>query len=82
MNQPDRKTTVRIGLAQVAAGDDIAANVDRGLEWVDKAAAAGCALCVFPEMAGLGFGAYLASERDARVRRFAACGSSPIVRIT
>ncbi len=51
MKQPDSKTTVRIGLAQVAAGDDIAANVDRGLEWVDKAAAEGCALCVFPEMA-------------------------------
>ncbi len=51
MKQPDSKTTVRIGLAQVAAGDDIGANVDRGLEWVDKAAAEGCALCVFPEMA-------------------------------
>ena len=42
---------IRIGLAQVAAGDDISANVERGLEWVDKAAAEGCALCVFPEMA-------------------------------
>jgi N-carbamoylputrescine amidase len=42
---------VRIGLAQVAAGDDISANVERGLEWVDRAAAAGCRLCVFPEMA-------------------------------
>jgi N-carbamoylputrescine amidase len=42
---------VRIGLAQVAAGDDIDANVERGLGWVDKAAAEGCELCVFPEMA-------------------------------
>ena len=42
---------VRIGLAQVAASDDISANVERGLEWVDKAADAGCRLCVFPEMA-------------------------------
>lgn len=43
--------TVRIGLAQVAASDDIDANVQRGLEWVDRAAEQGCALCVFPEMA-------------------------------
>ena len=43
MKQPDSEKMVRIGLAQVAAGDDIAANVDRGFEWVDKAAAAGCA---------------------------------------
>lgn len=43
--------TVRIGLAQVAASDDIEANVQRGLEWVDRAAEQGCALCVFPEMA-------------------------------
>ena len=51
MNQPDRETTVRIGLAQVAAGDDIAANVDRGLEWVDKAAAAGWASARRPRAA-------------------------------
>ncbi len=51
MKQSEAESTVRIGLAQVAAGDDIDANVQRGLEWVDKAAAQGCALCVFPEMA-------------------------------
>lgn len=51
MNQSDSETTVRIGLAQVAASDDIPSNIDRGLEWVDKAAAEGCVLCVFPEMA-------------------------------
>jgi N-carbamoylputrescine amidase len=42
---------LRIGLAQVAASDDIDANVQRGLDWVDAAAELGCALCVFPEMA-------------------------------
>jgi N-carbamoylputrescine amidase len=42
---------LRIGLAQVAASDDIDANVHRGLDWVDVAAERGCALCVFPEMA-------------------------------
>ncbi len=47
--QTDSK--VRIGLAQVAASDDISKNIERGLDWVDKAAEAGCRLCVFPEMA-------------------------------
>lgn len=47
----DQQNKVRIGLAQVAAGDDIDANVQRGLEWVDRAADEGCGLCVFPEMA-------------------------------
>jgi len=51
MKQPEADTTIRIGLAQVAAGDDIDANVQRGLEWVDRAAEQGCVLCVFPEMA-------------------------------
>jgi len=49
IDQPNPQ--VRIGLAQVAASDDIAANVEAGLDWVDKAAEAGCRLCVFPEMA-------------------------------
>lgn len=47
--QPD--ATVRIALAQVAADDDLEANIERGLAHVDDAAAAGCKLCVFPEMA-------------------------------
>lgn len=51
MTENSSDGVVRIGMAQVAAGDDIDANVERGLEWVDKAAAEGCALCVFPEMA-------------------------------
>jgi len=51
MNPSKTEDVVRIGLAQVAASDDIDANVGRGLEWVDKAAEQGCALCVFPEMA-------------------------------
>jgi N-carbamoylputrescine amidase len=38
-------------LAQVAAGDDLEANVERGLDWVDRAADKGCDVCVFPEMA-------------------------------
>jgi len=50
MAEKSSDPVVRIGMAQVAAGDDIDANVERGLEWVDKAAAEGCALCVFPEM--------------------------------
>lgn len=42
---------VRLGLAQVAASDDISSNVARGLERVDEAAEAGCHICCFPEMA-------------------------------
>jgi len=49
--QPESDSTVRIGLAQVAATDDLEVNLRRGLEWVDRAADQGCALCVFPEMA-------------------------------
>lgn len=43
--------SLKIGLAQVAAGEDVDANVEAGLGWVDRAAEAGCDLVVFPEMA-------------------------------
>ncbi len=76
MNQSNVDSTVRIGLAQVAAGDDINANVKRGLEWVDKAAEQGCALCVFPEMA---FHPFFPQHRaDASFFRWAEAIPGPI----
>ncbi len=51
MSQSEPGERFRIGLAQVAASDDLEANLRRGLGWVDAAAEQGCRLCVFPEMA-------------------------------
>ncbi|MFQ5744101.1 MAG: nitrilase-related carbon-nitrogen hydrolase [Acidobacteriota bacterium] len=50
-DEADDRNILRLGLAQVAAGEEISANVERGLQWVERAAEAGCTLCCFPEMA-------------------------------
>ena len=38
MSRSDADAKFRIGLAQVAASDDLEANLRRGLQWVDQAA--------------------------------------------
>jgi N-carbamoylputrescine amidase len=43
--------TLRVALAQVAAGPDVAGNVERALRMMDHAAEAGAGLIAFPELA-------------------------------
>jgi beta-ureidopropionase len=47
--------SVRIALAQIAAGPEPARNLDRALAMMDRAAAAGAGLIAFPELALLRF---------------------------
>ena len=49
-------TTLRVALAQIASGDDPAANLDQVADRVGEAAAAGAELVVFPEATMRRFG--------------------------